>query len=385
MVDIAMICPVTPFEATDGHRMAMASDVQAILDNKLSLGVVTFLYKQQAPSTVTACESRYFRVSAGSFATRFFRGLMSKVPPSSERLYTRESIAGVEKAISEWRPKIVVINDVSMAGYIPLIRDVAPATKIVIRTHNVMHDVRREQLARTKFPASIAVSFDTERYCRFERESLAQADAVWSITQADADRLTTLYKTRGDVLSVSIPLERYRRIATNEGDPHHFVHVGTLDFRRWNDLQSFLSTGWPKILEADPDAAITFAGALYGKAIETRGVRYAGTVGDDTTVYRQGRLALNIQKSTGGIKLKTLTSLAAGRTLVSTAHGVEGVPIISGQHYWDMEVFLKNSLKDVLDDSEGLKKVAENGRAWVEAHHSREVMATQLNQLVAAV
>lgn len=385
MVDIAMICPVTPFETTDGHSMAMASDVQAVLDNKLSLGVVTFFYKQQTPSTVTACESRYFRVSGGSFATRFFRGLLSRVPPSSERLYTKESIAGVNKAIREWKPKIVVINDVSMAGYIPLIRDASPSTKIVIRTHNVMHDVRREQLARTKFPSSMAVRFDTERYCSFERDSLAKADAVWAITQADADRLTTLYNTRGDVLSVSIPLERYRRIATSEGDPHHFVHVGTLDFRRWTDLQSFLNTSWPRILEVDPDAAITFAGALYGKAIETRGVHYAGTVGDDTTVYRQGRLALNIQKSTGGIKLKTLTSLAAGRTLISTARGVEGLPITSGQHYWDMDVFLKDRLKDIFDDTASLQRVAENGRAWVEANHSPEVMARQLSRLVAAV
>ena len=69
MVDIAVLCPVTPFEPTDGHRMAMASDIQAILDSKLSLGVVTFLYGQQTPSTVTACESRYFRVSGGSLSS----------------------------------------------------------------------------------------------------------------------------------------------------------------------------------------------------------------------------------------------------------------------------------------------------------------------------
>jgi glycosyltransferase involved in cell wall biosynthesis len=385
MVDIAVLCPVTPFEPTDGHRMAMASDIQAILDSKLSLGVVTFLYGQQTPSTVTACESRYFRVSGGSFVMRFIRGLMSRIPPSSERLYTKESMAGIKEALRDWQPKIVVINDVSMAGYIPLIRETVPAAKIVVRTHNVMHDVRHEQLARTKYQSRIAVKLDTERYCRFERDSLAQADAVWAITQADADRLTTLYNTRGDVLSVSIPLERYRSIATSEGQPRHFIHIGTLDYRRWSDLESFLSDNWPRILSVDPDAAITFAGALYGKAIEAPGVTYTGTVGDDAAVYRQGRLALNIQQSTGGIKLKTLTSLAAGRTLISTAHGVEGVPIASGKHYWDMDVFLKDRLKDVLADSEGLRKIAENGRAWVEAHHSREAIAKQMSRLVEAV
>ncbi len=385
MVDIAVLCPVTPFEQTDGHRMAMASDIQAILDSKLSLGVVTFLYDRRTPPAVTACESRYFRVSGGSFVVRLIRGLMSRIPPSSERLYTRESMAGIKEALRDWQPKIVVINDVSMAGYIPLIRETVPAAKIVIRTHNVMHDVRHEQLTRTKFPSRLAVKFDTVRYCRFERDSLAQADAVWAITQTDADRLAMLYGTRNHVLSVSIPLERYRSIATSEGQPRHFIHVGTLDYRRWSDLQSFLSNNWPKILSVDPDAAITFAGALYGKAIEAPGVTYTGTVDDDAAVYRQGRLALNIQKSTGGIKLKTLTSLAAGRTLISTAHGVEGVPIASGKHYWDMDVFLKERLKDVLADSEGLRKIAENGRAWVEAHHSREATAKQLSRLVEAV
>jgi hypothetical protein len=385
MLDIAVLCPVTPFEQTDGHRMAMASDLQAILDNKLTVGVATFLYDRQKPSASAPCESRYFRVGGGSFTVRLLRGLLSKIPPSSERLYTKESIAGIKDAIRDWRPKIVVINDVSMAGYIPYIRDIVPSAKIVIRTHNVMHDIRREQLARTRYPSKIAVRLDVERYCKFERESLGAADAVWSITQADADRFAELYGAVPQVLSVSVPLERYRSIATSEGRTSYFIHVGTLDYRRWTDLQNFLSKSWPKVLEADPDAGITFAGALYGKAIEAQGVRYAGTVKDDAAVYRQGRLALNIQQSTGGIKLKTLTSLAAGRTLFSTAHGVEGVPIASGKHYWDMDVFHENRLKDVLADSEGLREVAESGRAWVEQHHSRGAMAKQFSRLVEAI
>jgi len=46
---------------------------------------------------------------------------------------------------------------------------------------------------------------------------------------------------------------------------------------------------------------------------------------------------------------------------------------------------LKDRLKDVLADSEGLRKIAENGRAWVEAHHSGEATAKQLSRLVEAV
>ena len=142
---------------------------------------------------------------------------------------------------------------------------------------------------------------------------------------------------------------------------------------------------WPKVRAVDAEAAITFAGVLHGKEIYAPGVSYAGPVEDDTDAYRQGRFALNFQRTTGGIKLKTLTSLAAGRTLISTEHGIEGVPIRSGEHYWDMKTFLSNRLRDVLADTANLQRMADTGRAWVEAHHSRKAVATQFMSLLQAV
>jgi hypothetical protein len=248
-----------------------------------------------------------------------------------------------------------------------------------------MHDVRREQLEKTTCPTYIAVKIDSDRYHDFECASLACADSHWAITQADADRMTELYGFPSRVLSVSIQMERYTKISIKEGRHNHFVHVGTLDFRRRSDLESFLHRSWPKVRAVDADAAITFAGALHGKGIYAPGVSYAGPVEDDADVYRQGRFALNFQRTTGGIKLKTLTSLAAGRTLISTGRGIDGVPITSGEHYWDMKTFLSNRLRDVLADTEGLQRMADTGRAWVEAHHSRKAVATQFMSLLQAV
>jgi hypothetical protein len=385
MRDVALLCPVNPFEPRDGHRMAVASDVNAILDNGLSLGVLTFLYDQQKPVEVHNCDVRYFAVQEGSFAVRLLRGMVGRIPPSSERLYTKESIAGVRSALQEWKPQFAVVDDVSMAGYIPHIRELAPAAKIILRTHNVMHDIRYEQLRRTTGPMRLAVKFDSDRYHEFEAASLAIADSHWAITQADADRMTELYGFPSHFLSVSIPLERYTSISVKEGRSNHFVHVGTLDFRRRSDLESFLETSWPRVRAVDSNAAMTFAGVIHGKSIEAPGVNYAGPVSDDADVYRQGRFALNIQRSTGGIKLKTLTSLAAGRILISTKHGVEGVPIASGKHYWDIKAFLSNGLEDVLADTSGLACMADAGRTWVQAHHSRTAIATQLQSLLHAV
>lgn len=382
MLDVALLSPVNPFEPLDGHRMAVESDVNAILDNGLGLGVLTFLYGHQKPTAVPPCDTRYFSVKAGSFAVRLLRGLFGQVPPSSERLYTKDSIAGVRRALKEWKPNYVVVDDVAMGGYISHIRDTAPGAKIILRTHNVMHDIRREQLEKTTGPARVAVRFDTERYNDYERRSLANADAHWAITPADADRMTEIYGVPSGFLSVSIPMGRYTKIGIEEGRNNHFIHVGTLDFRRRSDLQSFLQRSWPKVRAIDAEAAVTFAGTLHGKGIHAPGVKYAGPVKDDAAVYRQGRFALNFQQTTGGIKIKTLTSLAAGRTLISTAHGIEGVPIRSGEHYWDMKTFLSSRLRDFLSDTDGLLKMANAGRGWVESHHSRKAIATQFATLL---
>lgn len=389
-MDVLLLAAVNPFDARDGHRMAAASDLFAILDNHLTVGVVGFLYNDQQPPTrmedPKRCDAKFFRVRNGSFPLRFVRGLFADVPPSSERLYSRESIAGVRDALKSWKPKFVIVNDVSMSGYIPLVRELAPDAKVILRTMNVMQDVRREHLDRTKGLLQLPVRYDYRSYIKFEATAMESCDAHWAISEEDAARMTLLYGCPSGCLSVSIPQERYRGIDIGEGDNHCFVHVGTLDFRRRTDLDLFLKVSWPKIRAVSPQAAVNFVGQLTGRAIDAPGAVYTGPVADDADAYRKGRFALNFQNTTGGIKLKTLTSLAAGRTLVSTRRGVEGLRLIEGEHYWDMTSFVSaNHLAQVIEDAERSRRMGQAGREWVVANHSRAAIASQFRGLFGAL
>lgn len=191
-----------------------------------------------------------------------------------------------------------------------------------------------------------------------------------------------LYDTTVSCLPVSIPLETYQSVSACGGRRNGFVHVGTLDFRRRSDLSSFLQNRWPKILQTDPDATLTLAGNLKGSAIAAQNVVYSGRVPSDAEAYRQGRFAINFQSSTGGVKLKTLTSLAAGRTLLSTVAGVEGLPLESGKHYWNVDAFLSHrDLKAMMEDVHLTQPVADAGRQYVNEKHSRAVVAREFCRL----
>jgi hypothetical protein len=249
-----------------------------------------------------------------------------------------------------------------------------------------MHDVRLEQLLKTRGITRPAIKYDCGRYLDLERNAVAQCDAHWAITQADATRMRQLYGRAASCLTVSIPLEKYEMLRPDQGLSNGFVHVGTLDFRRRSELETFLAGSWPKVLEADPQATLTLAGALWGRRIEAQNVTYRGRVASDQDVYCLGRFALNFQSSTGGIKLKTLTSLAAGRTLLSTSRGVEGLPLESGKHYCDIGEFLADqNLGDMLKYVRATQPIADAGRQYVAENHSRGFVARQLGALLSEV
>jgi|GEM_PF-3675519 len=385
-MQIVLISPVSPFDPRNGHRLAVLSDIHALLDNKFDIGLIAFTYEDEEDSIPDLCPTVRIPAGTGGFVSRFARGLFKRLPPSAERLYSKAAREAICQALRKWCPEIVIIDDASVAGYIPDIRSIVPNAKIVLRSHNVMHDVRMEQLSRAKGATRPAIAFDSHRYVDMERAAVLSSDHHWAITDADAVRMEKLYNRAGHCLTVSVPLERYQSVHADHGQRNGFVHVGSLDYRRRVDLSNFLDNCWPLILNADQAASLTLAGELKGDPIRRQNVTYAGRVASDALIYSRSRFAVNFQSSPGGVKLKTLTSLAAGRTLLSTKEGVEGIGIKSGQEFLDIDHFLgRDDLHSVMNDSNGTTSIAEAGRRYVSKHHSRPAVAKQILNLIEQV
>ena len=363
--------------------MAVLSDVNAILDNRLSLGLIAFTYAGETDTLPDRCPTVRIPAKSGGFGVRFARGLFRNLPPSAERFYGTESSQAILEALKKWSPPTVIIDDASVAGFIPQIRSLLPAAKIILRSHNVMHDLRTEHLRRTTGPSRLPIAFDRRRYIELERAAVLNSDRHWAITPADATRMAELYGRPGECLSVSVPMERYEQISVDQGRSNAFSHVGSLDFRRRADLGGFLEKSWPTILKADSDATLTLAGDLKGDPIPAPNVTYSGRVDSDAAVYSSARFALNFQTSPGGVKLKTLTCLAAGRTLLSTSEGVEGVDVQSGCEFFLLDQFLaKGDLSSILADAHSTQSVAIAGRQYIQDHHSRPAVARRLLSLL---
>lgn len=381
MLDVVMISAASPFMPFDGQRLAVLSDVRACLRVGLSLGVLAFTYEREPVSGVEPlCAFEAIPARRGDFATRLVRGFVSGFPPSAERLYSQYAFARIRSRLQAWRPSTVILNDVSVAGYIPLIREMVPRAKIIVRSHNVMYDVRKAQLEKTNLWLRPLVSLDTDRYIEMERTSIVDADDYWAISQRDAFRFQQLYKRSAKVLSVSVDSTGYLPGGTAAVSDSNFVHVGSIDYRRRADFLNFLKVQWPRILTASPESKLIFAGKVRGKCVNATNVQYLGFIKDDRDAYRAGRFALNFQTTTGGIKIKTLTALAARRVLLTGPAGVEGFGLEQGRHYLDLGLLGDDrSAKQLFRDFDQCRSIADSGHEYVLSHHSIRAMANQLS------
>jgi glycosyltransferase involved in cell wall biosynthesis len=84
----------------------------------------------------------------------------------------------------------------------------------------------------------------------------------------------------------------------------------------------------------------------------------------------------------GGSRLKILEALAAGKAVVSTSIGVEGLELVSGKHLIiaDSPTEFALSVERILASTPERRLLGSQGRLHVEAHHSWSTIARRLEQ-----
>ena len=86
-------------------------------------------------------------------------------------------------------------------------------------------------------------------------------------------------------------------------------------------------------------------------------------------------------RSGGGTRLKVLDGLAAGRAIVSTPAGAEGIDVRDGEHVViadDADAFA-GSVAALLGDPERRSRLAEAGRALAERSYDWDALGDRLD------
>jgi glycosyltransferase involved in cell wall biosynthesis len=372
---LLFLAPKIPWPATDGARIAIYESIRHMSARGHQTAFLGFGNQDAADEFRVRAGILWAKAIPHNTSTDYLQALLailSPLPYTALKYRSGAMTAAIRAAFNEERFDLVQLEGTHMAHYLGVVQRLgAPA---VLRLHNV-ESILAERYARTAFfPLNLYVRLQAGRMRAFETRACKQADLCVAITREDADRVLRLATDAAVTVSpAGVDLERYYPQPMSE-EPNTLVFVGGLDWPPNADaVRWFRAEIWPRILREEPGARWIVVGKsppndILHWAEETRSIQVTGFVEDVRPYLNSAAVVVVPLRSGGGMRLKILEAMAAGKVVVSTPLGAEGIAARNGE-----EIVLANADRSfaaevirMLRDSSERKRIAKAAHTFAE-------------------
>jgi glycosyltransferase involved in cell wall biosynthesis len=313
------------------------------------------------------------------------RWLASELPVPVATDRSSQGAETVARGLAD-KPDVVVIDFPHAAVLAPQRLDIPS----VLFTHNVEAEIfrRHADVAPTAVHSWVWRS-QHRKMIAFERSALHRFDSVIAVSQRDADAFRRDYGVaRSHVISTGVDLDFFS--FTDPPASAQCVFMGSMDWLANVDgLEFFMDEVWPQIVSRRPDARMLVVGrappaALVQRAA-SRGHRwtFTGFVDDVRPFVRESAVSVIPLRVGGGTRLKAYEAMALGCPVVSTATGVEGLPVQDGVHYLraDAAGDIASRVLDLFGNHERAVGQARAARTYVEQNFSFQSVAREFERI----
>ena len=284
----------------------------------------------------SSIQVRHIPIPRASKIRRYAKSMMGSIPAIAIEFWDqRDAVGRCLRDMSQPDAAVdVIIEDIPLTVLQPTVHSSLPAASTVIRSHHVQSEAFRGFDRDGLIWNQVAWKWEIKRIKWLERRALKEADATFCISDTDARGYERVYNhTVNGVIDVCFG-EAEHEMST-EGAADRIVHVGSADLRKGHGLQWFVDDVWPLVRERRPNAELHLGGRNTNRFHRpSEGVIGVGFVEDDQAFMERGGIFINPQKRGSGLKIKSVVSMLAGRALVSTETGIEGVKGQDGTHFY---------------------------------------------------
>lgn len=259
--------------------------------------------------------------------------LFGSLPYNLKRFESPDFRALLVRLLTENAFDIILVETSYMALYLDTLR-AHTSCPIILRSHNIEHQIW-ERLAEAASNPLKGWYFRhlAKKIKRFEIDTADQFDGIVAIT---ADDLTWYSDHTKSVQLTSINaganLDRFT--TTPPTHPLKMCFLGSLEWEpNVQGLRWFLDAAWPLIRAAWPEAELHVAGKNPPdslKMLTVPGMVFHGEIPNvETFLSTYGILVVPLL-SGGGMRLKVVEAMAAGKCVLSTSIGAEGIAYTDG-------------------------------------------------------
>jgi polysaccharide biosynthesis protein PslH len=276
-----------------------------------------------------------------------------------------DEFRGVLRAVtSRWQPDVVQIETHVMAQYA---RDLdagdAPRVLSALEAASLAVDSRLT-------PLRLRARAERRAWRRYERDVLADVDAAVVFTERDRAEVAVLAgKTRVELIPFGAD------VPSVSSNPHGGVEPLVLfigNFAHWPNVDAAVWLArsiFPRVAARVRGARLQLLGDAPPqdvRALATERVEVTGRVTDVEPYRERASVLVAPLRIGGGMRVKVVEALAAGKAIVATPLACEGMAVIPGEHLLiaESESEFADAIIALLSNPDRRTALAHAARAW---------------------
>jgi glycosyltransferase involved in cell wall biosynthesis len=316
---------------------------EGLLKNNFNVKVVALNFKgcEVCPKDIPGDYKEKTRFEAITIDNRVkvlpaFLNLFSSKSYNVARFHSRKVEDYLAMLLSSEEFDIIQLEGLYLTPYIPVLRKYS-AARLIFRSHNIEHFIWQRLACTSKNPLkSRYLSLLASRLKKYELEVIHKVDGLVAISPIDLE----FFKKNGfeqpaEVVPVAMP----RLVFPEDNvqpEPGSVFHLGSMDWRpNQEGIEWFLEKVWPIVNKQAPDMKFYLA----GKRLPRRYFKYAsesviiaGEVPSAVDFMAGKQIMVVPLLSGGGMRVKIIEGMAAGKAIISTTIGAEGIGSEDGKH-----------------------------------------------------
>jgi glycosyltransferase involved in cell wall biosynthesis len=275
---------------------------------------------------------------------------------------------------AEWRPEIVQIEFPVMGQYLPALRD-CPAPRVLV-DHDAGPQAARDLLAQQRGAARLLQWADVLAWDRYERALFGQVQSAVVVAERDERALARLAR-RTPLLRIPVGTRLPERPLDPLGRaPLSLVFVGSFGHYPNADAALRLAGAiFPRVRERFPDLKLYIVGKEPPPEVQQLAgeqVFVTGRVPDVTPYLDAAALVVVPLRLGGGMRVKVLEALAAGKATVASTLAIEGLGLADGEQIAlaEHDEQFAAAITRLLAEPDRRAALAGSARAWARANLS---------------
>ena len=323
------------------------------------------------------------------FALALGRSWLSSLPVDVSKFRVTALAAEVRRRLAAGEADVCVVDFLSALINVPRESPVP----VVLFAHNVEHMIwKRLCLAERRPWRRLLLELEWRKLRRYEAHACARADLTIAVSEQDR-ALLSAHAAGARVVSIPTGVDT-AYFAPNGAHERAaaLVFTGSMDWHPNEDaVLHFLDAILPRIRRDAPEVSFAVVGrnpsSRLRAAASAARVAVTGTVDDVRPYVGQAAVYVVPLRIGGGTRLKIFEALAMGKTVVSTAVGAEGLPLVDGEHFVaaDDPAEFARAVVALLGDPVRRRALGQAGRRLVETRYSWAQVAREFESRCVAL